>query len=238
MDRVNDLLTRLVPPTWQHPSRAVIAGSYAIAPQTARDIDLWLLGPGLPPGAREPGQTDPSNLLRRVLTNDPDVADGAILVGAGEDAPAWTEDAREYQDMKEDGVTLLGWVRFQQLDKNIQVLQVTKAKSPGELLQLFDLSVHCHAIRLFPGPGAGWTALPTSTLPSQQPRVLRWNRPQRAYARLLRSLTRYGWPIAGHPDLPRLYDLVGLGTREAQLAAELEHHLSDLRATGTDGIPF
>jgi hypothetical protein len=196
------LIRALIPQSLH--SKTWIAGSAAIAPQTAADIDVWVFCT-----LEELGQLTLAR-VRQWPTFAGVSVNGQQLDGTAGEGHEEGSEGGKWTDL---GVYLIGNVRRYGSDQPIQVLAVDTEKGAiegiTELLENFDISTHQWAIDISGQERGrfGFTSLPTSTLPSQLPRVTSDATPGRTIARLLKLLARYGWAAHSHPDIPRLQAL-------------------------------
>jgi len=165
---------------------AFIAGGAAIAPQTAGDIDVFILG----------GNTEE---LENHLFTLHSVADMANFT---------TSDRSPREQAKYlEGLGTLAGIEFianlfdPATGEKVQFISV-RTYSVFELLESFDISTHAWAIGLESGRRY---SLPTaSTTPAQLPRVLHISNPVITLRRLKKLCARYGWEWDPHPDLEKL----------------------------------
>lgn len=198
MQATLDLIRKMLPPDVL--SRAWIAGSAAIAPRQASDIDVWVLDTPDATALREHAQKTWGGLAcwhagPSIPAVDDENAGGFSGAGASEFA--------------RKGIALVGQATPGGQDQPIQVLTIGY-KTIDELLASFDLSCHAWAVPVETVSHlANWHALHYAigaTLPSELPRVLMWATPASTYARLYNACQRYGWtdPFTRHPDYARL----------------------------------
>lgn len=152
--------------------KVVVAGSAAICPEKAQDIDIWILGGHMPKSVEEtdffPIATDPPEPIN--LTSYATQLANQVCCAATFKAAA------------SEG----GWLR------KIQVFHFASwaAMNVEKLLGQFDLSCHAWAW----SPGAGYQGLPQSTLPMLEPvEFLHPEQPPSPYqeARRWKMIARY-----------------------------------------------
>lgn len=203
-----------------------IAGGAAIAPQSANDVDVWIVNPGMRSEELHTLQETLRDNLRkhgRPLEAYKGTLGGMLMSGLtvyslngpseGECGGASSrEECEMYRmaiesDWKDLGINLLLTYRpVADAGKQIQFLSVTApGKSIMDLLERFDISSQVWATPVGESQsGLPYSVLLRSTLPSAMPRVVRWNTPQSTLTRLRKLCERYGWDIRIHPDVPKL----------------------------------
>jgi hypothetical protein len=181
-------------------ARTFIAGGAAIAPHTATDVDVWVIGDD---DSREELFAFAEERWGPLLGGNADIT----VYGEGDNLTQTPvglsdEEAEAYRinltdNWREAGIKFVG-ITHTSGAKPIQVLHVDKVRGVIDLLGHFDISVHQWAQNLrtplqnYAGPWA--------TLPSALPRVTRWNTPTTTVRRLRKLLYRYGWDYRAHPD--------------------------------------
>lgn len=201
MEAAKALIQQLIP-AHLHP-HTYIAGGAAIAPHTAEDIDVWVLG-----------EENTSKELRSAATDWGYAVNGEIALGYG-----GRVEYREWTDnVAAQGITLVGCITAPGL-RPIQVLHAREInKDVMSLLIRFDISTHCWAVGLLSDLVF---SLPESTLPSQLPRALTVVNPVHTLYRLRKILHRYGWPLDGHPDYPFLRRMAHQQGKETEFAVAM-----------------
>lgn len=218
-------------------AQAFIAGGAAIAPHTASDVDVWVIG---------------DEDSRDALFDFAEAKWGTLLGGQ---APALTvfaqgdgkwqhpaglteEEAEAYriaitENWRDAGIRMVGTAQTSKGSKPIQVLHASKVYGVTDLLSYFDISVHAWARSV--GNSKAYYAGNWATLPSALPRVTRWNTPATTVRRLRKLLHRYGWDTRTHPDYAALK---AEAERKNQLAAFNTLMLYDPSRVYEDEIPF
>jgi hypothetical protein len=216
---------------------AFIAGGAAIAPHTASDVDVWVIG-----------DEDSREKLFEFAEEKWTHALGGqhadlVIYGEGDgkfQCPSGMteEDCEAYriavtENWREAGIRLIGVAQTAKASKPIQVLHATKVRGVSDLLSHFDISVHQWAQSITAPQGnysGSW-----ATLPSALPRITRWNTPATTVKRLRKLLHRYGWDTRVHPDY---INLRAEAERKGQLTAFDTAMLYDPSRVTEEEIPF
>lgn len=198
------ILLALLPTEWH--DRAYVAGGYAVDPDMAGDIDVWILGSEMTSEERAQFWHHYVTQLRtRAIQVNPQGFEAAIVrADLDGDAP----DAEDGESALPDNDTFspLGTYAILGIDKPVQIL-LTTHDTPQDLLNVFDISTHQMAIGV---KHLDVVVVPTTTPPWDAPNLVDINRPLATLTRLIRINRRYGF-LTRPEDVSRLLEAARFG---------------------------
>lgn len=239
------LLTKVIPESLL--PTTFVAGGAAISPQSATDVDVWMMLPGADRQILEDLQQTLTDALykhgrpRNILLHS---LDGPTSLRCPEGLTS--AECEKYLLAIRNGWERFGinmFLTYQTFGDAGMPIQILIATAPGvtmmDILDRFDITSQAFATPL---DGGASLSLQRSTLPSQMPRVANWFTPQSTLTRLRKLCERYGWDIRTHPDVPRLMELLATQaanryTREAPGPVPAPA-LAPTAPSGADDIPF
>ena len=192
-----ELIRTLIP---SHLHRVTyIAGSAAIAPQTAKDVDVWVFASGCVLG----------ELAEHMRAVWPTLVKMDSCIVRGNTSPLNATSLAAYgvenpERWVERGLQFLADIEVSGAARGIQFFGCVRG-GIDSLLDGFDITTHQWALPLIGKPSSPICAA-SATLPSQLPRVTNFHTPVTTLGRLRRFLVRYGWDHTDHPDYTRLRD--------------------------------
>lgn len=192
-----DAIRKLVPAELH--AVTYIAGGAAIAPHTADDIDVWVLGDYQQEVLNHLDGPHRASIQLFPMRTDADICREKQL--PPDECAEYLEWLRtEGNNVTDSGIKLVANIVPYGGTKRIQLLVATQADHIGQVLDRFDITTHQFAV----GLDEQAHAFETATLPSELPRAHHTKTPVGTLKRLQKLCQRYGWDVRNHPDIPAL----------------------------------